>query len=507
MKKFKEIGLVLLFQVVNLGISVFFIPYFLSKFSTDQYGLIILISQITGFILFLDLGVSGFLTQKIASKLIKGEDNKRLISSSIGLLLLIGLFLLPFIAVLIFYLETIFKISYEISLFTKLLIFISLSVTLINLFLKPYNSLLYSEEKLISLTLLSNSTFIIYNILCVLFVYMNFGINSFFYSTIISNIVYLFVIVLYFKKNDQAHLLKVSMPHKREIVYFISGGFFLFVNGIAAQIIYNGDRILVAKYVSISALTLFTVNIRIIEIVQAVLFKISDFFIPKIIKVVSYSIEKAIEYYVSFTKLSVIIVSVFQVNFLLFNNSIISLWVGNDLIIEDYNIIFYYLLVCFSNIIFRIPSLFLYAAGKNMQYSIFSILDAVLNILFSIILVKIYGIKGIVIASIISTCLTSVPSNLYLFKKHFSVKNYFSVFLKPIFFPIIILSPFYILSYFLRENIYGYATGWFSLALTILVFNILYIPTLLLIFYGKPLNLINELKKINNGVYGRENAS
>lgn len=509
MKKIKEISLVLVFQVVNLLISIFFIPYFLSKFSNQSYGLVILVSQVISFVMFLDIGIASFLTQKLSSLIARPIPKKgtRLVASSIGFLLIISLILIPIIIFLVINFEKVFSLDFEIPIYTKLLIGASMIVSLINLFSKPYTSLLFSEEKMVSLTFLSNLSFVIYNILSVILVYANLGINSFFYALIISNLFYLFSVFIYFIRYKRQDILRITVPKKKEVLYFINGGFFLFVNGIAAQIIYNGDRILVAKFVSVGALTLFTINIRIIEIIQVLIMKISDFYIPKIIKSVALTKETAVRYFTSFTKLTVVIVCFITINFLLFNATLIKLWVGSDMIINDFNIIGFYLIVCFSNIVFRIPSLFLYAAGKNKQYSLFSILDAGINIILSIFLVRYYELKGIVLASIIATFLTSVPSNLWLFKKEFHINDYYTVFIKPIVLPLFILSPIFFFGYFFSINLLMFIDNWLEFIGLILLFNLFLIPIVILLNYKKIALFINELKLINNDIYRREVTS
>lgn len=453
--------------------------------------------------MFLDIGVSSFLTQKLSRLTIKSSKNKnnRLIPSSIGFLLLISIFLVPIIIAVTFYFENIFSLNIIISNKTKFLIGMSMIISLINLFLKPYTSLLYSEEKLLSVTLFSNLSFVIYNLLSVILVYYNFGINSFFYALIISNLIYLSFILFYFFLSKRRNMIKVSIPKKKEVLYFINGGFFLFINGIAAQIIYNGDRILVAKFVSISSLTYFTINIRAIEIIQVLVMKITDFFIPKIVKITTVSIQNAIEYYYQFTKLSTVIVLYIIVNFLLFNKCLIKLWVGSEMIISDFSIILFYLIICFSNIIFRIPSIFLYAYGKNRQYSMFSILDAILNLCFSIIFVKFFELKGIVLASIFATFLTSVPSNLYLLKKYFDIRDKWFVFLKPIFLPVIYSTPLLVLSYFGSSYALEFIHNWFQLFEVVIFFNLTLTPVFIFINYKNIRNFILNIKKINNGIY------
>lgn len=509
MKKIKEISLVLVFQVVNLLISIFFIPYFLSKFSNQSYGLVVLVSQVISFVMFLDIGIASFLTQKLSSLIARPNPKKgtRLVASSIGLLLIISLILIPIIILLIINFEKIFSLDFYIPIDTKLLIGASMVVSLINLFSKPYTSLLFSEEKMVSLTFLSNLSFVLYSILSVIFVYINLGINSFFYALVISNLFYLFSVFVYFIRYKRQDELRVALPKKKEILYFINGGFFLFVNGIASQIIYNGDRILVAKFVSVGVLTLFTINIRIIEIIQVLIMKISDFYIPKIIKSVALTKETAVRYFTSFTKLTVVIVCFIIINFLLFNASLIKLWVGSDMIIDDYSVIGFYLIVCFSNIVFRIPSLFLYASGKNKQYSLFSILDAVINIILSIFLVKYYELKGIVLASIISTFLTSVPSNLWLFKKQFNINDYYTVLVKPILLPLSILSPIIFFGYVFSVKLLMFIDNWLELIVLFILFNLFLIPIIILLNYKKITLFINELKLVNNDIYRREITS
>jgi O-antigen/teichoic acid export membrane protein len=301
------------------------------------------------------------------------------------------------------------------------------------------------------------------------------------------------------KKSDL--LYSPTLPRKKELFYLINGGFYLFLNGMAAQVIYNGDRIIVAKFVSIATLTIFTINIRTIEIIQMFVMKMSDVFIPKIIKVASENLDKAMIYYVSFTKISVIAVIFLQINFLLFNTSFIKLWVGEEFLLKDKSVIPLYLIVFFLHIVFRIPSLFLYAIGKNKQYSFVSLIEAVINLSLSIILARYFEIKGIVIATIIALFLTSIPSNLYFLNKYFEARISYYKSISPLIIPLLLLSPALIAAYLLNERVMKLITNWYLFFTFVILFNIIFLPIIVLINYRKVSLFFNDLKFLNSSAY------
>ena len=164
-------------------------------------------------------------------------------------------------------------------------------------------------------------------------------------------------------------------------------------------------------------------------------------------------------------------------------------------------------MVFFSHTIFRIPSLFLYALGKNKQYSIFSIFDALLNVTLSLIFVKYLDIKGIVLATIIATSLTSVPSNLYFFNKFFNTKGVKAIFIRPILLPVLIVSPMLLFSYHSSTYILNNISNWLDFSIIVIIFNVLYIPVLIIINYKSIKKFKTELTIINNGIYRGKIAS
>jgi O-antigen/teichoic acid export membrane protein len=158
--------------------------------------------------------------------------------------------------------------------------------------------------------------------------------------------------------------------------------------------------------------------------------------------------------------------------------------------------------VLFSNIVFRIPSLFLYALGKNRQYSLFSLADAFINLSLSVILARYFDIKGVVLATLIATCLTSVPSNLFFFRKAFNSEIRFYQCIQPVLVPLLLALPVLIGCYFAAPLVTSFLNSWLMFGASVLLFNILLISLLLIINYRKLSLFLKDFKFLNDGVYG-----
>jgi hypothetical protein len=102
-------------------------------------------------------------------------------------------------------------------------------------------------------------------------------------------------------------------------------------------------------------------------------------------------------------------------------DSFISLWIGPDKLIGNVALIFL-VIILFHRITIKPLLIIKDTNGLFKETRIIAIAEAILNLTFSIILIKLFGIKGVLFATILSTLLT----NFWFYPKYI-YKNIFNI--------------------------------------------------------------------------------
>ena len=181
--------------------------------------------------------------------------------------------------------------------------------------------------------------------------------------------------------------------------------------------------------------------------------------------------------YIMFKKFNVLfifIASIFVCCFIILINPFVGIWVGNKYIVSNITV-YLFALVLFINIIKKPISVVKDDLGLFKETKWIILLEAILNVVISLLLVKKYMINGILLGTIISSLLTTfwyLPNYIY---KHYFNKNS-SYYYLPFVFSIVIISICLIVSSIINMQMNSlilflvYAFGIFIIISTILFF-------------------------------------
>ncbi len=160
-------------------------------------------------------------------------------------------------------------------------------------------------------------------------------------------------------------------------------------------------------------------------------------------------------------------------------NSFVYLWMGKDYLLDNVTV-----LLIVINLYLTIGRSMIETFKNNtgVYNDIYNpILESLINLIFSLILVKFYGLNGVIIGTIISNIvIIYISKPLVVFKKSFqkSIKDYILVYLK---YTILTIIAIFAVEYFLNYNIN--ITNWYSFI--VYLFKVTIVSSLLsfVIFY------------------------
>ncbi|MDB5023998.1 MAG: hypothetical protein JWP78_1753, partial [Mucilaginibacter sp.] len=421
------------------------------------------------------------------------EIVKRIISTSFIVYIVIALIVVIAGNIFAFFASKIFSVPTPYIQSVYYIISIISVLLGLQLVLRSIASIFFAHQR----QFLSNTLSFVLNLsniaFTVFFVCLSYGLWSFVYSQIIVFVFNTILNIYFFRK----YYNYVSIDFKSFdfvlLKQMFSYGFALFLTGVAVQIIFQTDRIIIGSFVSLTAVSIYSFTAKIPELSSQLFWKISDNAFPALVEL-SKKENAASAIRITHDKIMQLTLSLTTSFFwitLLISYPFINLWVGK----QYYSGMGFIALVAYLYLIqltfIHITSLCLNGFGIAKRISIIALIEAGINLSLSIFFVKWYGIKGVIIATIIGGALTSFWYIPYLAIKHFgaNILSYSVSVLKPI----IICSVFDLILYIIYKDKFYNINSWTSLIIYTFIISILCLTPVIIINKYLFLELKNKI--------------
>jgi Na+-driven multidrug efflux pump len=405
--------------IIN-GIAI--VPLYLKFIDHALFGAWLATGNVLVWLTIVEPGVGDVLQQRVSAA-IGGNENENagkfilsgiLISLFISLLVLIGG---SFVSIFI---PDILNLSNSID--TKMLLdaflitVIGTSFSMLSYAFVGSNQGLQSSLGIGIIYLISSIIGIIFNIYLL---FNGYGLLSIAFATLIrsgvlclGNIIYLF----YRIKRQNIHLSFSK-------VFFIDFSklfSYTFFSKISTTVVGNVDLILVARFVSPEMVTMLELTRRPIKILQGFTDRVSVAFMSPLSNLKGEGNYIRIkEIFIRFIKVYVVASSFIIFGFVALNEHLLKVWAGDNVFIGNPLNILLCITLFISSLLYNF-SIFTYALGDIKGNSTIGIIKSVFYIFFIVILGYLWGIYGIVLASLLSSMLTEAwyyPNKLNTFLK------------------------------------------------------------------------------------------
>lgn len=288
-----------------------------------------------------------------------------------------------------------------------------------------YVILFTANQEFIKVKFIQSSSKIFYQILQIIFL-VKFG--SF----------YIYIFLLLLDNFTQYIFFKIHYKKRYSYVYNTKEKYYgiksdirnLFWHKIGGLVVFNTDLILISKLVSIEIVGIYASYLMVFQILKTIINILYSVINPKIGKYIAQHNKD--EIYISFKKLNILFIFLGMVLIfltLILINNFVSLWIGKEYVLEKRIII----LLCINYFIDLTRWLLeAYKDGAGFFDDIQSpILEAVINLVFSIILGIKYGLNGIIIGTMISNVtVILIYKPILVFKRCFDkdIKEYIKIY-------------------------------------------------------------------------------
>lgn len=287
-------------------------------------------------------------------------------------------------------------------------------------------------------------------------------------AIIFSNIIGVVLCSIYYKKHYKelatANGAVLDNSIKKEIATNTKACLFHKIGGV---VLTSTDNLVISTCISVAVVGYYSNYTMIIGIINTFLNLVSNAlaaFIGEINVAEDNAVKTETFYKVNFV--NYVLTGICGLLLFVLINPFIALWAGRDYVLSEYFVLLLAVQFYIGGIR-RTPQLFNMAFGLYDKYKFFPLIEAVLNIIISIVLVKFIGLMGVILGTVISVfCVTFIVERIVLFKYaiHCEKRRY-------ILFDILSVAVFaigFIGCYYLTNYLIGYDT-WVKFILNALI--------------------------------------
>ena len=473
----KNIKYGLISQMLNIIIQFVSRTFFVQILGKEYLGINGLFTNVLTILSLADLGINSILIYSMYNPLLNKDidkikqlmnEYKKIYTVISGIVLLFGLALIPFLRYIIN------DVSIPENIYIIYLLYLINSVVS---YLCIYKiSILNADQKEYIITIYQQIFNIISNIIMLLMLYITHNFILYltikFGFSIVMNVCLSKKAVKLYPEIANTSGYELSKVEKNQIY---SNAFAMIFHKIGGVIVNGTDNIILSSMVSITAVGIYSNYLLIISAVKTFS---TQFFNSMTASVGNLVSEKNNDYSHNIFRV------IFFLNFIvysfcticLFNllNRFIALWLGLDYLFENY-IVFIIVFMFFVDGMRISVQIFRNSMGIFKQDKYRPLFEAVFNIVISIILVKIFGISGVFLGTILSMLLTCVFIEPYfLFRDGFkNKKNYLKYCLTLIIYYAQFIFINFLISFIIKNisyNIFGFILSTFITVILSIIF-------------------------------------
>jgi O-antigen/teichoic acid export membrane protein len=381
-----SIGGSIVLQLVTLIV----VPIYLDYTSQEIYGMWVILLSIFGWLQFGDMGIGMSLTIR-SVKCLENQNHRELnkfLYSAIISFFLMGLFFLIPGFILKNYIIDFFNINFENSQDFINTYLILLIIGFLSPISKIFASLIEAHQRIDFLKISGALISILVVIFTIILLHNDFGILSFAYGLSLKLILTPFVELIFLKKIDSKFRLIPIIYSKKHIFSLLNFGGKFQILKIANMITSSADILIIGVYLSASFATVYTFtsklafifSIGFISLLPSVLFPgLSQLFVQN-------DFTKLRIVYLSILKLSLRLGIFISIFYYCVNESFVNVWVGSENYGGDDLTNIFVIWIIIESILRGVTAI-IYASGKLTKLTIYSIIEALLNVVFTIYLI------------------------------------------------------------------------------------------------------------------------
>ena len=397
--------------IVTPLLYLFSTPYLVHNLGVNHYGIWMLANAITGFAGVMNFGL-GEATVKYVS-MYRGRHDEDGINKCISCTFTLYLFLSAFMAVVCwiaapFLVKQIFKISQEDVAVAELTIKLAGIVLGLRTLGSVFLSVLRGFERYDLFSKINIGIVSLITLSSVALVYLGYGLASILFGMIIVLCLNLLVSFVTAKKIFSALRIQQTFD-VRSNKGFINFALFSWIQGVAATIFSQADRLLIGYLLGTSAITYYSVSLNVAQQVHAAVGASTSFLFPLVSSESEKKDKRDLKRIYKICSLLGIIISLsILLPLLIGGKFFLTVWMGADFAAHSYVLMTILLCAYFLLAVNVVPHYFLLGFGEMRFVSLTNIAGGALSLIGMIILIPLFGINGAALSRILYAPIVSI---------------------------------------------------------------------------------------------------
>lgn len=473
------------------------IKVFLAYLGDEATGIYQLFSQILSYISLVDAGLTSSLLYSLY-KPVGNNDVKKINAILKGGRKFYNK--IAFIIIVIGLLVS-FKIDFFLAEYTLPLSYIQICFILfivasaINYFVTSRKVLLEARQNLYKVHLVVYGTMIVKGLLEILLLLFNLKLMSLMILFVIISSIQN-IIIIYISKKDYPEISykeeEIDNSFKKQTKNLIAQK--------VANIVFNNiDVILISKYINASSVVIYTSYMYVVNSLKNIVKKIGSSSLASVGNLLVTEKEKARDIFYEYNSMCFYIANILCVPLLLVLTSFVSIFYGSDYVLSFSGSLLVVIILYFS--IIEIPfDVYMSALGYFDKVKKCIIFQSVVNLVLSFILLFVFGIEGVLLATVISYIVGQFAMypkilNKNYFSKH-KIKYYSNVFKLSIIGIFSYLGMYFVVKNIVVDNlIKWFLLGVITFIINFVIVTIYYKTIKQAMFFDRVKKLVMERRK------------
>ncbi len=401
---------------LNILVGIFLSPFILHRLGDSAYGIWVLIFSITGYYGLFDLGIRSSVVRYVSKFTATGESEKlnRLVNTSLWSYTLIGAVAMLITFAGSSYVDSLFKIPPEFLTTARwLFLMVGASVSL-GFPLGVFSGILEGLQKFYFLNVTNVISTVLRAVLIVIALQRGYGLLT---VAVITVVLPLLISIL--RAAITLKLLPLTFHLKyfdrvslREMASYSSATFIVM---IAFKLRFKTDELVIGAFLSSTAITYFSIGDRLLDYASEVVSSLAQIFVPWSSQSdAKGDINGLRKMFVLGNRACALIIFPISLILLILGKSIIQAWVGAKYVATSYPVL---VVLCIPMTLMLAQAAsprILFGMAKHRTLSWVVAMEAVTNLVLSIILIRPFGIIGDAFGTAIPLTVTA----LYFFPRH-----------------------------------------------------------------------------------------
>ncbi|UPW83707.1 oligosaccharide flippase family protein [Lysinibacillus sp. Ag94] len=406
---------------ITFIVGLLYTPFLIRTLGQVDYGIYALALAVAGYLSLLDLGIGNAIVRYVAENQVNGtkENESKLVGFFYKIFSYIGLITIVLGLSISWNLGNIVSNDFsgeQIKTLQWMILILTINFA-VGFILNTFSAVLQAYEKFIFLKLINVIRISLTPILSVIFLF--YSSNIIILTTILAfvNIGALFASYYYYKKTLRIKMTfqPIESTLRKEIIKY---SLIIFVVAIADKLYWQTDQILLGILKNPEVVAVYALAIQFVNIFMSLSIAINSVFLARVTHLVSETnyLKRLNSLFIKVSKFQTFVLGLFLSGFVLIGEIFIDLWVG-----ESYKLAYYIVIILMSafslDLIQNLGLVIMQAKGKYSFRAYSLIICAILNVLISIPIIRLYGSIGTAVITSIFVFIGNVfVLNIYYHK-------------------------------------------------------------------------------------------